>query len=293
MTMTEILDAEKQRVLSELSGEKSPAEASLVLSRVLDRVLIRYNTDEESAARRAAASRMTEAVKAFVPAVDCIGGTKVWERTADGQKKKKKKGPGFFPVLFLLLGLGAALFGVGAWIWQTMGVRDFIEAFLEDWWMYLIPFLGSLLLLLAGRLWRRKRAPVEEKEQKVEVFCDPEKLYRILHASTLVMDRELKNLADGTGDGTSGSEERRVLSKAELQLYSSILEAGYASEEESIRECVEDLKFFLHRMGIEVCDYDEKHSGWFETMPGAETETVRPALVSGDTLLQRGLVAGA
>ncbi len=292
MTMTEILDAEKQRVLSELAGEKTPAEASLVLARVLDRVLIRYNTDEESAARRAAASRMTEAAKAFVPAVDCVGGTKVWERAADGDKKKKKKGPGFFPLLFLILGLGSVLFGVGAWIWQTMGLRSVFETFLENWWMFLIPLLGGLLLLLAGRLWRRKNAP-SKKEQKVEVFCDPEKLYRILHAVTLVMDRELKNLADGTGDGTSGSEERRVLSKAELQLYSSILEAGYASEEESIRECVEDLKFFLHRMGIEVCDYDEKHSGWFETMPGAETETVRPALVSGDTLLQRGLVAGA
>ncbi len=291
MTMTEILDAEKQRVLSELAGEKTPAEASLVLARVLDRVLIRYNTDEEAAARRAAASRMTEAAKAFVPAVDCVGGTKVWERAADGEKKKKKKGPGFFPLLFLILGLGAVLFGVGAWIWQTMGLRSVFETFLENWWMFLIPLLGGLLLLLAGRLWRRKNAP-SKKEQKVEVFCDPEKLYRILHAVTLVMDRELKNVAEG-GLGGAGEPEKKVLSNAELQLYSNILEAGYASEEEGIRECVEDLKFFLHRMGIEVRDYDEKHSGWFEKMPGAETGTVRPALVSGDTLLQRGLVAGA
>lgn len=293
MTMTEILDAERQRVLSELSGEKTPAEASLVLARVLDRVLIRYNTDEESAARRAAASRMTEAAKAFCPAVDCIGGTKVWERS-DGQKKKKK-GPGFFPVLFLILGLSAVLFGIGTWIWQTKGNGSVIDALSGNWWMYLIPFAGSLLLLLTGSLLKRRkyaREKKERKEQKVEVSCDPEKLYRILHAVTLVMDRELKNVAEGAA-GAAAEPEKKILSNAELQLYSSILEAGYASEEEGIRESVEDLKFFLHRTGIEVCDYTEKNSGWFEKMPGAKLETVRPALVSGDVLLQRGLVAGA
>ena len=292
MTMSEILESERQRVLSELSGEKSPAEAAQAAIRVLDRVLIRYNTDEPSAARRSAASRMTEAVKSFVPAMDSIGGTKLWERAESGSKKKKK-GPGFLSVLLLILGWTAVLCGSGLWIYQTERNAGFFRTFLSSWWMYLIPTAGGLLLQLSGWLMGRRKVKQPDKEKKVEVYTDADKVYRILHAVTLVIDRELKNVsASAADDAAAEGEERKILSNAELQLYSGILEAGYASEEESIKECVEDLRFYLHRIGVEAVDYTEKNSGWFEKMPGTRTETVRPALVSDGVLLQRGLAAG-
>ncbi len=291
MTMSEILESERQRVLSELSGEKTPSDTAAVCVRVLDRVLIRYNTDESSAARRAAASRMTEAAKALAPAMDSIGGTRLWER-ADAQGKQKKK-LGFFPVFFLVLGLLAELFADGLWIYQTTEGKEYLRTFLSGWWMFIVPVMGGLLLLLSGSLMGRKKVRKPRKEQKVEVYTDADKVYRILHAVTLVMDRELKSVSDSADGASSEGEEHRLLSNSELQLYSNILEAGYASEEESIRECVEDLRFHLHRMGIEAVDYNEKNSGWFEKMPGTKTVTVRPALVSDGVLLQRGLVSGA
>ena len=290
MNMAEILEGDKQRVLSELSGEKSPAETSQVVVKVLDRVLIRYNTEEPSALKRANASRMVESAKALAPAIDSIGGTKVWER-ADGQTKTQKKGIGFFPVLFFLLGILGVLAGSFLWIYQTGGKEDFLKTFSASWWLYLLPVIGGLLQLLAGRMAGKKRVEEVKKEQKVEVYCDADKVYRILHAVTLIIDRELKAVEEGS-DAAPDGEEQKVLTKAELQLYSDILEAAYASEEEAIRECMEDLRFYLHKQGIEVMDYSEKNAAWFEKMPGATPETVRPALVSDGVLLQRGLAAG-
>ena len=287
MSMTENLEKDREKLLYDLSGGKTPALAVQIVQKEMDRLLIKYNSEEEEPARRSAASQMTEAVKAFLPAIDGIGDTKLWER--EMENKRKKSGPGILFLILLLLSillLGATVFAMlraGADLLVPESLTKYRTV------IYGIPFVAGLFCFLTGlRLGTGYKPATNGKEQKLEVYVDGEKIYRILHATALVMDRELKNVTVTGPEALSDGEERTVTAE-EIELYSSVFEAGYAEEDGSLSECMENLRFFLHKKGIETEDYSPEHAGWFELMPGKETATVRPALTRDGELLRRGI----
>lgn len=289
MSMTEILERDRERILSDLSGGKTPAETVPVLTGALDRILIRYNSDEQLPARRDAAAHMIEALKAFAPAADCIGNTKLWERSDVSGETAKRKADGFVIVL-LIAGLLSAAGATVAMMFSEASalLPKLMDKFAQV--LYALPGLSAVLMLLAGlRIAKGKKSAPRKKEQKVEVFADAEKIYRILHACMLVTDRELDLIKPYAPEQDAQDEVSRDLSDTELELYASILEAGYASEDEVMRECVENLRYYLHKAGIETEDYSQENKAQFELMPGQSAATVRPALVKDGLLLRRGL----
>ena len=114
---------------------------------------------------------------------------------------------------------------------------------------------------------------------------------------------------EGTDEGaqavSAASGTAAVMDKAQLQLFSGILEAAYSEENsEFAGEIVSEVKFYLHQAGIETLDaksvmaFDESGDGWktrldryFDRMPGAENRTLRPALVKDGQVLVKGLYA--
>ena len=68
-----------------------------------------------------------------------------------------------------------------------------------------------------------------------------------------------------------------------------LLEALYGGDGEYALEKLGAVRRYLKDKGIETVDFDEEHARMFDRMPGAETATLRPALMQGGILLRRGL----
>lgn len=290
MSLAETLEKDRAKLINDLSGGKIPAEAARAVTHELDRLLVKFNSEEPDPERRKTAAHMFEAMKGFAPAIDGIGDTKLWERTIEENSKKKQ-----INVWFLLLLIFALLFLAGTVLLmaKTREVRLLTESVSKIQTLcYALPVLSALCFFLSGlSLGRGKTAVPVRKEQKLEVYTDAEKIYRVLHASMLIADRELTAAAEERTDSAS-DEDVHAIGDPELELYSAILEAGYTSEDEALSECMENLKYYLHRNGVETEDYSEAHAGWFEKMPGKDRATIRPAFTKDGELLKKGMAVG-
>ena len=94
---------------------------------------------------------------------------------------------------------------------------------------------------------------------------------------------------------------------AELELLSRLLEDAYGrrGEDEQAEEEISQIRFYLHRKGIEAVDWTgdtERQNGtegggaggrggWFDMMPAFESGTLRPALVFDGRLLKKGMAS--
>ena len=77
-----------------------------------------------------------------------------------------------------------------------------------------------------------------------------------------------------------------------LDFLSALMEAKESGREDLLMDTVADAELTLHRLGIQAVWYSPDKSALFELLPTlGEARTVRPALVSGDHVLRRGVAA--
>ena len=110
--MVDILEKDKDSLLTELAAAKESEKAIRVLENELDKLLLTYNEQCSSERERNAAAYMMQAVRLSLPLIDSVGDTKVWEAgesTESGDKPKKRLNP----LLFLFLIGGIVLVGLG------------------------------------------------------------------------------------------------------------------------------------------------------------------------------------
>ena len=95
-----------------------------------------------------------------------------------------------------------------------------------------------------------------------------------------------------------------AMDPAELELLFRLLEDAYGrrGEDEQAEEEISQIRFYLHRKGIEAVDWNgdadgqngaEGRGGWFDMMPAFKSGTIRPALVSDGKLLKKGLASAS
>lgn len=108
--------------------------------------------------------------------------------------------------------------------------------------------------------------------------------------------------ANAISGGNNGS--RAALSEDELELFAGLLEAETSGDSGYALDQIGNVRFYLHRQGIETVDYTQEHDSWFERMPAApgaggvglfadrSVKTVRPALVRNGELVKKGIAAG-
>ena len=89
--MLELLEKDKDRILTELAAAKTPEKGTAVLEKEMDKLILQYNDQCENDRERETAAYMMQAVRLSLPLVDSVGETKVWERDANGQPSKKNK----------------------------------------------------------------------------------------------------------------------------------------------------------------------------------------------------------
>ena len=285
MSMLELLEQDKERLLVELEAAGSPAGAVKVLENESDRLLFRYNEDCRSDQGREAASAMMQTARMAAPMADTAGDVKLYTRhSPDGRNRLLPSGKG----LFLLLS-GAAVLLAGAllpWLRDASGSRMLFSI--------LLCVSGGILLYLSGYLAGR---PAEDKKDETitEIAVDAGRLYRAYKAMILIVDQNLDRQAaqqrwEERSRSSSGALQE--VPKDSIGLWSELLGAAYTKDGDYALEKLQDIRYYLHCHQIEVVDYAAETKDWFDLMPAEHTGTIRPALVLEGRVLARGLASG-
>ena len=292
MKMTDLLEKDKDKLLTELSAAASADKAIQVLENEIDKLLLKHNEQCETDRERESAAYMMQAVRLSLPLIDSNGKIKVWE---SGQKSDEDTG-GSFKISFLILliiGLALCVFGFGplmmdAYTAAEANARD--QVILHGG----ATIVGLIALYFSGYLYSRPKKVKGKKEYQVEIRIDADRIYRSFRTALLSVDQSLEEINAAErwqAREKAGSIEGRTISQSELDLFSELLAAAYSGDPEYALEKVEQIKYFLHRQQIEVLDYTKENEKYFDLMPGSKAATIRPAMVAQGGLLKKGLAS--
>ncbi len=303
MTLQTLLEQEKERLISALSGA-DPVSAVRSMNAALDRILYAFNDGEENPRVREAADGMLQAAKAACSLADCAGETTIYGRTEYGKtapgKKKLSKGG----LLLLVLGLiGAASTVLGAQFLASSAA-----GLPPRWVLAGVPLLTAAALFFAGMLLRRGKETSKETLH-AETKIDASLAYNRLLSVILVIDKRLEEVRSAARQEEKARlrEQASALDGAELELLSRLLEDAYGrrGEDELAEEEISQIRFYLHQKNVEVVDWTDDavqqsgteggaaviNSSWFDMIPAYSGGTIRPALVADGKLLKKGMAS--
>lgn len=303
MTLQTLLEQEKERLISALSGA-DPVSAVPAMTAALDRILYAFNDGEENPRVREAADGMLQAAKAACSLADCAGETTIYGRTEYGKtapgKEKLSKGG----LLLLVLGLIAAASAViGAQLLASSA-----SGLPPRWVLAGVPLLAAAALFFAGMLLRRGKETSKETLH-AETKIDASLAYNRLLAVILVIDKRLEEVKSAVRQEEKARlrVQASALDGAELELLSRLLEDAYGrrGEDELAEEEISQIRFYLHQKNVEVVDWTDEavpqsgteggaaavNSAWFDMIPAYSGGTIRPALAADGKLLKKGMAS--
>ena len=289
MKMTDILDKDKDHLLTELASAASAEKAIRVLENEMDKLLLKHNEQSKSERERDAAAYMMQAVRLSLPLIDSAGRAKVWEHETG---EDEKGGVGASVILLAIVGIALCVFGLAPFVLAALSGSD------ANTRNYIITRLASIIgglvaIFLSGYLFRKQPAK-RSRQQHVEIRVDADKIYRNFRTAILSIDQSLEEvLAKERWEQReqAGNIDGRKATTPELELFSDLIAASYSGDPEYALEKLEEIKYFLHKQQIEVVDYSESTKQYFDLMPGVTTGTIRPALIADGALLKKGLAS--
>ncbi len=291
MKMTELLEKDKDKLLTELSAAASAEKAIKVLENEIDKLLLKHNEQCETDRERESAAYMMQAVRLSLPLIDSNGKIKVWE---SGHRSDEDTGGSFKPsfLILLIVGLALCVFGFGplmmdAYTAAAANARD--QVLLHGG----ATVVGLIALYFSGYMYSRPKK-AGKKEYQVDIRIDADRIYRNFRTTILSVDQSLEEIRAAErwqAREKAGTIEGRTVSQSELDLFSDLLAAAYSGDPEYALEKVEQIKYFLHRQQIEVVDYSKENEKYFDLMPGSKMATIRPAMVAQGGLLKKGLAS--
>ncbi len=291
--MTDLLEKDKDKLLTELSAAASADKAIQVLENEIDKLLLKHNEQCETDRERESAAYMMQAVRLSLPLIDSNGKIKVWE---SGGRKDDEDNGGSFKLSFLVLliiGLALCVFGFGP---LMMDAYMSVEANARDQVILHggATVVGLIALYFSGYMYSRPKKVKGKKEYQVDIRVDADRIYRNFRTALLSVDQSLEEISAAErwkAREKAGSIDGRTVTQSELDLFSELLAAAYSGDPEYALEKVEQIKYFLHRQQIEVLDYSKENAKYFDLMPGSKAATIRPAMVAQGGLLKKGLAS--
>ena len=295
MKFVELLERDKQNLLTELAASKTAEKATHVLENELDKLLLMYNDQCSNERERNAAAYMTQAVRFSLPLIDSVGETKVWEAGSSEAVKSKSR---LNPLVFLFIIGALVLCGLGLFPFIAPEFSGGIES-LKNFDVALLKPLGFIAggiasAVIGGLLARRPKQKQPKRTQHVEIQVDSAKIFRNFRNALLSMDQSLEEIqsmerwAEREAAGTIDGHE---VSDSELDIFSDLLAASYSNDPEYALEKIEAIKYYLHKQQIEVVDYSADTAKYFDMMPGQQARTIRPAMVASGNLLRKGVAS--
>ena len=289
--MTDLLEKDKDKLLTELAAAASAEKAVHVLENEMDKLLLKHNEQCETDRERESAAYMMQAVRLSLPLIDSNGKIKVWE---SGHTSDEDTGGSFKPsfLILLILGLALCVFGFGplmmdAYSAAAANARD--QVILHGG----ATVVGLIALYFSGYMDSRPKK-MGKKDYQVDIRVDADRIYRNFRTAILSVDQSLEEINAAErwkAREKAGTIDGRTVSQSELDLFSDLLAAAYSGDPEYALEKIEQIKYFLHRQQIEVVDYTKENEKYFDLMPGSKAATIRPALVAQGGLLKKGLAS--
>lgn len=290
-TMLHFLENDREKILSSVTKARSPEKTQEAVTAELDRLLYQYNEQAENDRVKETAAAMIQTARHMAALICGYGEVRVWERTVEEEKNKPQRRSRRFFWLFLLGGIGCFL--AAFILFQMAGIS---MAPRDAWTPLLLLILSLAGLFAAGMFLSRSRlvSGKEKKELQTEITMDAESVYQYLHTAVMVMDKKLEEiLSSAEWEARKRDQDAPpVLSPEQADLYAGLLEALYSRDGETALDRLADLKYYLHRQGIDCEDYSSEHAAWFDIMPSFREGTLRPALVRDGTVLKKGLASG-
>ena len=287
-TLLALLESDREMILAALNRDRSPAAAQAALEKALDRISLRYAEQCPDAPSRDAAQTLLRAMRGALPLMDSVGEVRHWQKRPESPATRRMK-----PAAMGLLAVGAVLelavmLGLLITGGRLAGALAFIEA--------LVPaLLGMAALFWAGvRYGSPEKRPEASPDVRDEFLIDVDKVWHHLRGMLLLADSAVDSARSRAAVALRQRQTAVAagpLDKAQTELFSSLLENGYAQDTPDGREMVESLRFYLHGAGIDVLDYEKGREGWFEFLPAQKPGTIRPALVCKDKLVKKCLAA--
>ncbi len=281
-----LLEQDKERFCTRLAQADTPERTVTEIEEELNRILLQYNEKSSDERMSEAALRAMKTARASAALVNSSGEVRVYERTLTGGEKKSEAAlskPFLGP-----LAAGAAATAIGGILFTAApeSTHPFAAALL---------IVGALVLFWAGTRFGAGKAVPLKRDQILETKPDPEKVYRNLHTLLTVVDQTLEDVrltaeADPETPLLTGKEAG--IPEEELQLLRGLLETAYTqNDREAADASVSDIRFYLHKHGIDVIDYNVETAKWFNLMPSKGQGTLCPALVKEGTVLIKGTAA--
>ncbi|MBQ5951952.1 MAG: hypothetical protein IJL66_07390 [Lachnospiraceae bacterium] len=285
MELRELLEQDKERVLSRFSAAQDMTEAAGICEEEMGRLLLRYQEERRQEEAAPEAARALRVASAAAPMIAGVGQVRAYQQVDVAAPKKKGEPAVILMLIAALLSLGGAAAAV---IGRADNFPDWVF-----WAGWAAVVAGIFVAFFAGR--KSKHYPEEAGNAKrYEVHPDGQRLFRAMTAVAAVIDRSIAEAAEEKKLLTAQSlPEDGPLAEDELELFGRILENARTMGGDEGEQLESDVRFFLHQKGIEAVSYDPEKAHWFELLPGDEAETLRPALVCGGKLLKKGLAAGA
>ena len=284
-----LLEQDKERFLSLLSKNTSTVAIIKDVEAEFDRLLYSFNNESENDAVKDAARQMIQTAKSTASFIDTSGETKLWKKTAYGAKPEKGKRSFFFWLLLLLSVCALCGYSVYQYYLVHMQFKT-----IYDFLPFLLLLPVAIFFFLSGVTSKRKA--VEEKaDLEAEVSTDIQKVYRSVLSAVLVIDRNLEDIRteERIQLRKQMKEHKDSLDKEEIDLLAHILESAYSTkQDESSVEMISQIKYYLHNKKIEVIDYSDENSAWFDFIPAYDEGTIRPAFVIEGMLIKKGLASG-
>ena len=289
MKITEILEKDKDRLLTEIGAAGKAEKAIAILEKETDKLLLTHNDAAGSDAERNAAAHMMQAVRLSLPFIDSIGNSKVFEQELGDKKSVKTPLTVFFLIIAALVLL---VYGLLPLVMQAMNNADTAAAQNDLIARGVAILMGAAALFLAGNT--QSKPTAKKKEYHVEQRVDAERIYRNYRTIMISVDQSLDEIRlqqQQDYKAQAGKIEGRDALSAEIELFSDLLAASYSGDPEFALEKIAGIKYYLHQQQIEAVDYAEDTADFFDLMPGASRGTIRPALVADGRLLKKGLAS--
>ena len=301
ITLTGILEKDRETLLQKLSASPKPQDAVALLQRECDTMLLSYNEECESERLRKTAASLLQTLSMACGLADSTGKVKVWERADTSRSTSVPEGT-----------ISSGRRDTLAWVGGGLLLGGAVLAFLP-WPGGLKPFFvllslillaggGALLFLCGRRIGRSQGVSGQQtgsaapRKIMTQVRIDPQKVYRMFHQTAQLMDRELEEIQQQEQWEIRQREKEAAgddgLSREEILLFSELLEAENSRDGEFALEALSQIRYHLHQKGVDVVECTPETQEWFDYMPSMEEGTLRPALVRDGKVLRRGL-AGA
>lgn len=290
MKITELLEKDKDRLLTEMSAAGTAEKAIGILEKETDKLLLTHNDRAGSDAERNAAAHIMQAVRLSLPFIDSLGKSKVYEQEVG--KKGSSKTP-LTSILLIIAGIIMLVYGLfplvllGVDSASTTAARNDLIA------RSVAIVMGAAALFLSGSI-QGKPSLNRKKEYYVEQAVDADRIYRNYRTIMISVDQSLDEVSlqeKQDHKEQAGKIEGRDASSAEIELFSDLLAASYSGDPEFALEKIAGIKYYLHQQQIEAVDYSEDTAQFFDLMPGTSGGTIRPALVADGKLLKKGLAS--